>query len=490
MIGLLCICPADSRAADPLPDPAVSSETGTGANGRGARLLAEMIRIPTVNPPGNERPLAERIARELDVPGIETRVIATPSGEAEKGGRAAVWARLAGNGAERPLILLSHLDVVPANPENWTHDPFAGEIDQGWIWGRGALDAKGVAAIQILSLLRLARRETPLERDITLLATPDEETGGLDGAGFLVREHPELLAEAEFLVTEGGGVRGSREARGDLPRIPPIWSVSVTEKSPCWLELETRGRAGHGSTPRPAAAVPRLIAALDRVRRVESPVRVLAEVEAMFLALSENASREDREGFRSLAQSLESEAAFRRRFLARPGYNALVRNTLSITVLSAGSGTNVVPAEARARLDARLLPGENCADFSRTLSEVIGDPEVGIRTLLSFPSRSSSAESALFRAIENVARRHDEDAIVVPRMISGFTDAHWFREAGVVSYGFVPRWLNPGDARGVHGIDERISIENIEGGASILVEIIEELAAKNSPGSRSLNDSR
>ena len=121
---------------------------------------------------------------------------------------------------------------------------------------------------------------------------------------------------------------------------------------------------------------------------------------------------------------------------------------------------------------------------------MIGDPEVGIRTLLSFPSRSSSAESALFRAIENVARRHDEDAIVVPRMISGFTDAHWFREAGVVSYGFVPRWLNPGDARGVHGIDERISIENIEGGASILVEIIEELAAKNSPGSRSLNDSR
>ena len=111
-----------------------------------------------------------------------------------------------------------------------------------------------MAAIQILSLLRLARRETPLERDIILLATPDEETGGLDGAGFLVREHPELLAEAEFLVTEGGGVRGSREARGDLPRIPPIWSVSVTEKSPCWLELETRGRAGHGSTPRPAAA--------------------------------------------------------------------------------------------------------------------------------------------------------------------------------------------------------------------------------------------
>jgi acetylornithine deacetylase/succinyl-diaminopimelate desuccinylase-like protein len=256
-----------------------------------------------------------------------------------------------------------------------------------------------------------------------------------------------------------------------------MWGVTVTEKSPCWLSLTARGTPGHGSAPRRDAAVPRLIAALDRVRRVETPIKVLDEVDRMFLTLSSTAAREDRAGFATLKTALDENSAFQRRFLANPGFNALVRNTVSITVLAGGSRTNVVPGTARAELDARLLPGERCEDFTRAIREVISDEQVEIETLLSFPSRSSSADTALFRAIERVAANRDPDALVIPRMIGGFTDAHWFRERGIIAYGFVPRSLSSKDSRGIHGADERVSIENLTNGVSVLIEIIEQVGS-------------
>ena len=434
-----------------------------------ATFLAETIRIRTIDPPGEEQAVAELVASRLSTAGIETALIDTP-GE----GRAAVWARVPGTGRARPVILLSHIDVVPADPAEWEYDPFSGTITAGFVHGRGALDAKGVTTVHVFTLLALANLETPLDRDVILIATPGEETGGVDGAGFIARERPELLGQAEFLLTEGGGIRPTRPQIGASP-MPPMWGVTVTEKSPCWLELVTRGTAGHGSSPRPDAAVPQLIAALDRVRRVESPVRVLPEVQRMFLELATSAPPEDRAGFLSLRTSLRADSAFSRRFLSRPTYNALVRNTVSITVLEGSTSTNVVPGVARARLDVRLLPGERCEDFVRAIEEIVADPSVSVETLLSFPSRSSASSTTLFNAIESVALERDPRAIVVPRMIGGFTDAHWFRELGIVSYGFVPRWLGPGDARGVHGANERISIENLTQGVETSVEILQTL---------------
>jgi acetylornithine deacetylase/succinyl-diaminopimelate desuccinylase-like protein len=197
----------------------------------------------------------------------------------------------------------------------------------------------------------------------------------------------------------------------------------------------------------------------------------------MFLALAATAPAEDRAGFISLSHALIEDSAFSRRFMAQPSYNALVRNTLSITVLEGSSRTNVVPSSARAELDIRLLPGERCEDFVQALDSVIADSQVETRILLSFSSRSSPVKTPLFDAIKRVAHRHDPSAIVVPRMISGFTDAHYFREQGIVAYGFTPRWLNSSDARGVHGINERISVDNLGAGVETLVEIIEEVAS-------------
>jgi len=466
------IWPFTSASAETEPEPEPDPQPGSKV----ADFLAELVRYPTVDPPGDERRVAELVVERMTAAGIEARVIDTP-GE----GRAAAWARVPGNGRARPVVLLSHLDVVPAEAEEWQRDPFGGEIAAGFVHGRGTLDAKGVTAVHLFTLLDLANRPIPLDRDVILLATPGEETGGLDGAGYIARERPELLGDAEFLLTEGGSIRPGRQGTVGEGQ-PSMWGITVTEKSPCWLELSTRGTPGHGSAPRRDAAVPRLIAALDRVRRVESPIHVLPEVEAMFLALAATAPPDDRAGYVSLAEALGEEADFRRRFLANPGNAALVRNTVSITRLEGGSKTNVVPGIARAELDARLLPGEQCADFTRALQDVIADPHVRVETLLAFPSVSSPPDTDLFRAIERVAQRHDPDALVVPRMIGGFTDAHWFRDLGIVSYGFVPRWIDSDDASGVHGVDERVSIENLEQGVAVSVEILEALAEPAPPG--------
>ena len=440
---------------------------------RATRLLSEAIRTPTVNPPGNEKALARKLAAELGRAGIKNKVVETPSPD---GGppRAAVWGRLRGHGNRPALVLLSHLDTVPAVASEWSVDPFSGQIAQGFVWGRGALDAKGATVAHLMTLIELADSEERLERDVIFLATPDEETGGQLGAGWIAKNRPELLEGAGFLLTEGGGIR---PASGPDQGMPALWGISLTEKAPCWLELRSHGRAGHSSTPTPDASVPRLIAALDRIRRAEAPVRVTDEVAQLFAAMSPFAPEWDRAGFADLANTLDHDGAFRRRFLDNPAQNALVRNTVSITVLEGAPKINIAPGLARAQLDARLLPGESCEAFAASIADLIDESAVEIEIILSFPARASSIDSALYRAIAQVAANQPEPALVVPRMIGGFTDAHWFRELGIVSYGFVPRSVAPENARRVHGIDERVRVETLVESIELNVEIIRALDA-------------
>jgi acetylornithine deacetylase/succinyl-diaminopimelate desuccinylase-like protein len=440
--------------------------------GAAAALLAQAIRIDTVNPPGDEKPLAEQLVGILAAEGIEAKVVPTPKGVSALG-RAAAWARVPGTGKRPPIVLLSHLDVVPAEGEGWAVDPFAGLVAGGYVVGRGALDAKGVAIVHLLALMQLARRESKLDRDVIFLATPDEETGGRDGAGFIANEHKELLGGAEFLLTEGGGI-----LLGD-GNAPNVWGVDVSEKSPCWTRLVARGAPGHASTAGPYGAVPRLVAALERVRRLdmEMELRVVPEVASMFAALAPIADPADRAGYRDLATALANDAEFRRRFLADPARAALVRNTISITVLSAGShsSVNVVPDTAEAALDVRLLPGDRCDAFLDRLRAAVADPTIAVDPVLSFETRSSPSRSELFDAIQRVAAEIDPGSWVLPRVIAGFTDAHYFRDLGLVAYGFVPRWLPPSETRGIHGPNERISLENLERGVHATLRILEVL---------------
>lgn len=448
-----------------IPDPA--SDLG----GAAAAILSEAIRFKTVNPPGDERALAEFYTRILRRYGVPAKVIETPSnGPGHR--RAAAWARLPGTGRARPIVLLSHLDVVPADPKGWLVDPFAGVVAGGYVVGRGALDAKGVSVVHLLTLIELAQRP-PLDRDVIFLATPDEETGGRLGAGYVASERPELLHDAEFLLTEGGGILDGKGSTPDL------WGVTITEKSPCWIQLTSLGEPGHSSTASRDGAIPRLVRALDRIRRLDTELRVVPEVASMFEARSSVAPPEDRFFWRNLAFALETEPEFRARFLSVPTYNALVRDTVTMTMLDAGTRTNVVPAEASAHLDARLLPGESCRSFVSGLQQRVGDRHLEFKVLLAFTTRTSPVDTPLFHAIERVATETSPDSLVVPQVIAGFTDAHYFRDLGVVAYGFAPRWLPPYETSGIHGPNERISVENLERGVHTLVRILETLSAES-----------
>ncbi len=451
-----------------VPAPPAGPPEAEALRTRAARVLAGAIRLRTVNPPGDELPLARYYAALLHAAGLEARVIETPAG-ASRAGRGAAWGRLPGSGGRRPLVLLSHLDVVPADPAEWSVDPFAGVLREGSVIGRGALDSKGISVVHLLAMTELARRGSPLERDVIFLATPDEEAGGLEGAGYLARQYPELLLEARYLLTEGGSI-----ALGTSDR-PSSWGVSVTEKAPCWIRVIARGPSAHSALPPETSAVSRLLAALERVRRHEMPLRVTPEVIRMYAALAPLASPEDKPGFADLGRALVEDPTFRERFLASPGRRALVQSTLTVTVLEGGPRTNVVPAEATAHLDARLLPGERCTDLIEALHASIADPAVNLEALLALPSSSSSTETPLFRALGRVASESDPGALLIPQVAVGFTDAHYFRALGLVAYGFSPFRHYEGEQRGIHGANERVSLDDLERGVEILIGVLREL---------------
>lgn len=431
-----------------------------------AALLARAISFDTTNPPGNERALAEYLARYLGREGIEARVVPLPG---EDSPRAALWARVPGRGARAPLVLLSHLDVVAANESGWAVNPFAGVEGGGTVVGRGALDAKGVTVTHLFALVEIARRKQPLDRDLILLATPDEETGGALGAGLVARDHPELLRGAGYLLTEGAGILPGEAGE------PDVWGVAFTEKTPCWVRLTARGVPGHGSTANDGAAGQRLVRALSHVLAMPHELKVTPVVAEMFARMAPLAPKDEQRHWRELRGALALNPHFRERFLADPGRRALVQNTTAVTMLHGSDSPNVVPAEASALIDARLVPGESCPTFADRMASAIDDPSVELAITLDFAAAASPIDSPLMTAIERVAKRSEPAGFVVPRVISGFTDAHWFRQLGLTAYGFVPRRLRLQDTLGIHGPNERVSLENLAFGIRATVDIAREL---------------
>ncbi|MCS6926387.1 MAG: M20/M25/M40 family metallo-hydrolase [Candidatus Binatia bacterium] len=431
-----------------------------------ADLLSRYVQIDTTNPPGNEIAAATFWQQVLAREGMEAQVWES------RPGRGVVYARFKGSGERKALILLHHLDVVPAQRTEWDVDPFAGVIKDGYVYGRGAIDCKGVAVVQFLAVALLKRMGVPLKRDIIFLGTADEETGGQQGAGWFVENHFDLIADAEFLLTEGGGIRIQDGQRA--------YEVDIAEKAPCWIQLEASGPAGHGSRPLPDMATVRLVRALEKLLRYQTEIKVVPAVQAYFTALAEREDPDTAVRYRNLTQAL-TDPTFRQRFLANPTYNALVRNTIALTVLEGSSKTNVIPAQARAQLDCRLLPGEDPQHFLATLAKIVNDPHIRVTVLLNFPPLASDADTPLFRAIRTVAARRDPTAPVVPAVLTGFTDSHYFRRKGIVSYGFTGLALAQEDAQRVHGLNERVPIASLREGIQILFDVLQELVRNPSP---------
>ena len=424
--------------------------------------LSEYLRINTTNPPGNELATARWLRDVLAREGIEGQILDT----AELGpGRANFYARLEGNGSKRAIALVHHMDVVPVSREFWSVDPFAGLVKDGYVWGRGALDMKGHGIIQLMALIALKRSGVPLTRDIVFIANADEEVDA-SGALTFVRRHPDLLADVEYLLTEGAD---TRVENGKVR----WFAIDVGEKRPYWQRLTAKGKASHGSVPTGDNPVPRLARALARIADWETPVRLTPAVDRFFKAMAPQERGEHRRWLADGAAALKT-ARGRAWLLSEPERNALLRNTISETVLTGANKTNIIPQEASAELDIRLLPDEDTLAFRRQLERVIGDSAVTLTTIAEVPPRfDAPLDTELFRAIERVTHELLPGVPLATTISAGASDRPYYAGAGIVCYGLDPYLVDLADnRRGVHGNDERLSVENVGWGVRFYVDVL------------------
>ena len=431
------------------------------------QLLSDYIKINTSNPPGNEKAAADFLRGILEREGFAVTVWEPAPGKAN------LLARLEGTGRLRPIILLHHMDVVPASRAFWTVDPFGGVVKDGEVWGRGAIDTKGLGIAELVAVLAVKRQGLKLDRDIILLATSDEEIGGVLGAGDVAKNHRAALREAEFVLNEGGSITTDDAGR------PLFFGVLAAEKAPFWLEVVARGAPGHGSIARDDTAPNRLIRTLERIRTLPTPLTVTPVVERYFQSMAPTLAPEVREIYANIRTAVADPAA--RATLARnPMHYALLRNTISITVLEGSNKTNVIPPLARAELDVRLLPGQDPQAFLAELRRQVGEPGVEIRPLgIGWPPPESSLDSDLYRAIAVVAGRHEPGVPVVPLVSTGFTDSHYFMELGMACYGFAPFKLSETERQRLHGNDERLSIANLKSGTRFIYDLLLEISSND-----------
>jgi acetylornithine deacetylase/succinyl-diaminopimelate desuccinylase-like protein len=425
-------------------------------------VLQRYLRINTANPPGNELETARFLKAVLEKEGIEATILDT----AELGaGRANLYARLKGDGTKRAIALVQHMDVVPVTPAYWSVPPFSGALKDGYLWGRGALDMKGQGVAHLMAMIALKRSGVPLTRDIVFVANADEELGSTGGIVF-VAKHADLLKDVEYLLTEGGA---NVYRNGKLE----YYSVGVAEKRTFWQKLTVRGTPSHGSRPTRANPVPRLVAALDRIAKYETPLHVTPGVEKFFHDISRNYTGRQRDWLFDVKKALANREA-REWILSDVYWNAILRNTISLTGLSGSNKTNVIPAEATAEVDVRLLPDQNPDSVLATLKRIVADTAVHFTTLLQpKPPFESPVNTDLFRAVERAAKERDPNGFVTSSMMTGATDRPSYRKLGITVYGLDPFKVEAADEqRGVHGNDERLSVENIGFGVRFLYDIL------------------
>ena len=434
--AVLCVLAARSGAAQMFDWKALETEA--------LQTLQAYIRIDTSIPPGDVGKAADLIAATLEREGI-------PVKRFESGpGRSVILARLQGRGTAKPILLLHHMDVVPADASRWTRDPFGGEIADGAIWGRGAMDMKGPGIAQLYAFIALKRQNVPLERDVLLMAVPDEEIGGALGAVWMRDNHYKEF-EPEFIIDEGGF--GSRDlfAPGKL-----VFGISVAEKKMLWLKLTAEGIAGHGSQPHDRNPNDRLIRALARLLAEPLPTSDFSVLDTL------------RSRVGPLAPNKFN--------------NAIQHSTISITSLRSGVGepskVNVIPSIAEATLDCRVLPGTTKDQWLKEIARRLGDPQIRIEvTYESADPVVTTQDSALYRALESAVKRHHPDAIVTPMIVPYGTDANGFRPLGVKSYGFTPAILPADAVASMHGDAEYLPLESLGSAIRILFDAVKETAS-------------
>jgi len=412
-------------------------------------LCRDLIRIDTSNPTSNERAVAEYVAGKLEEVGLQTTLL-----ESEPG-RASVITRIEGTDRSRGALLIhGHLDVVPADARDWTVDPFAGEIRDDCLWGRGAVDMKDMDAMTLAVLRQRLREGCRPPRDVVLAFLADEEAGGELGAGFLCREHPELFEGCTEAISEVGGfsVSVSDDVR--------LYLLESAQKGLAWMRLTARGRAGHGSMVHEDNAVTALAEAVARLGRHQFPVRMTKTVQAFLDEVSQVLGVE--------LDPNDVEATIAKLGPISRIIGATVRNTANPTMLQAGYKSNVIPQSAEATVDGRFLPGYG-EEFERELDEVLG-PDITREWIHHDQALETDFEGPLVEAMIAALRAEDPGARPVPYSLSGGTDAKHFARLGMRCYGFAPLRL-PADldfAAMFHGVDERVPLDALRFGTRVL----------------------
>lgn len=426
--------------------------------------LVAYLRIDTTNPPGNETAGATFLRDLLAKDGIQARLI----GEDPK--RQAVYARLQSDAAkkEKALLLLSHIDVVPAEPASWTHPPFSGERDGGYIWGRGALDSKSLGIAELISIVDLKRRGAKLRRDVVILAVPDEEMGGLNGAKKLLEQYPDLFADVGFVLNEGG----SNETAVDTVL---FWAVEVDQKIPLWLRITSEASGGHGAAPTESGgATMKLIRALAAVDAIETPYKLTDSV-ARTAAIAARVRKDGRgERLRLIREPLDVKAIERD---IPPGYRSLLHDTIAITRLAAGNAVNAVPSRAIGEVDIRLVSGTKPDAMLARVRQAVGTNGTVEVLLAGEPVPESPANTELFRVLARAMRESSPGSAVAPMVGAGTTDSRFFRARGVVAYGIAPFKVNYYDADSVHSHDERIRARFFTEGVRLMRRIVSDFCA-------------
>ena len=425
-----------------------------------AELLRDLIRIDTTNPPGNERAAVEYVASVLTEHGIDSQI------HAQDPDRPSLVARVRGEDEAAPLLLQGHLDVVGVTGQQWERNPFSGEIVDGWVWGRGALDMKGPIAMMIDALVRLTQGHPPAG-DIIMCLVSDEEDGGADGAGYLVTEHPDLFDGVEYALGEFGGF----PFVFDNVRFSPI---QIAERIGIDFHVGFRGEPGHASMPVPGGAMAKLGEALVNLDTKHLPVHLTPPTQLMLEAMAPHVSPATRLAIRGMLDERTAGAtvtALRSR-LGR--MENLFRNTATPTIVTGGAKLNVIPAEVTLTLDGRMLPGLSPVSFRDELAALLG-VECSITFSTERSGRVPEPDMGLFDLLASAVQTMDPSAIPIPYMSPAITDARWFSKLGITCYGFTPMRL-PADfafEATVHGANERIPVSALRPGANAYLDVFQ-----------------
>jgi acetylornithine deacetylase/succinyl-diaminopimelate desuccinylase-like protein len=428
-------------------------------------LLQKYLRVDTQNPPGNEARGAAFFHNLFDGAGIPTTMFEFAPG------RANIIARLKGDGSSRPLILLNHLDTVTADANQWKVPPLSGAIVHGELYGRGALDMKGLGLMQAMVVLILARERIPLHRDVIFLGTADEEVADT-GSAWMIQKHSDLFRDAEYLLTEGGTALTTPSGRS-------LYRIGVGEKAPLWITMTARGTGGHGSVPIPDSAPNRLVRAAARIADWQPPIRLLPPVEEYLRRIGPLEEQPLAGRLANIAEALKDTQFIRDLPVRYPRINVLLRSTVSLSMLEGGRQFNVIPDTATAKLDCRLLPGEDPAAFIEQLRAVIADDHITLEVASDFGAANASpTTSALYQILEQSVKDSDPRAVVAAFLDQGYTESQMYRKLGIAAYGFNPTLVSPEQNATKHAANERVPVEQFRRSLPLLFEVVRRIAAE------------